>query len=97
MSFLSALQIVNMFQYYGWNIAQYIVGTGVHAASFQSGINTQFNSLGWTLQTAYFNPNASADIQLEQQFADVLNHPYRCTMILNTFKINFEQRNTVNE
>ena len=70
-----------MFQYYGWNIAQYIVGTGVHAASFQSGITTQFNSLGWTLRMAYFNPNASAEVQLEQQFADVLNYPYRCKQL----------------
>ena len=71
--------MVNLFQYYGWNTAQYVVGTGVHATAIQSGITSQFNALGWTLRTAFFNSNATADVQLDQQLADVLNYPYRCT------------------
>lgn len=77
-----ALQIVNLFQYYGWNTAQYIVGVGDQADDFQTAITSQFNSLGWTLRTAYFNDNTSTDTQLDEQFADVLNYPSRCTIMV---------------
>lgn len=77
---LKALQIVNFFKYFGWNIAQFIVGTGIHANSIQSSTTTQFNTLGWTLRTAFYNSNDSATAQLDEQFADVLNYPYRCTL-----------------
>ena len=76
-----ALQIVNLFQYYGWNTAQYIVGVGDQAADFQTAITAQFNSLGWTLRTAYFDANSSVGTQLDKQFADILNYPSRCTSI----------------